>query len=475
MTSNFNLNLLAETQPSICIPRVFNNISELKIRQVFDELSLGKISRIDIKERKNEKGEVFNRVYIHFEKWFWNEDAQTARRKLTLGKEIKIIYDKPWFWKVSASKWEEPSKQKLLLQDKLSQKRSSSVYINFDDEDNTDEFGRDLRLSDLNADDDYERGLSLSLSDLNTTSDKFGRDLHLSDLNTTSDKFGRDLHLSDLNTTSDKFGRDLHLSDLNTTNKYGSSNLRLSDLNATTKFGSDLRLSDLNSTDVFGRDLSFKRDLNSTDEFGRDLSLKRDYDEQRINNLINNFKPINRRLSNDRRSNDRRSNDRRSNDRRSNDRRSNDRRSNDRRSKPRPEPEPVKEEEEEERPILPFRSIISEDVDNLNIPKFEIDYGTPLPVPKIKRTTIKKSNVSTPIPIPIIKKPINWYDNDTDDDETTNDTDVFLTQIFNKISINDNDNKFRPRSPDYPPPDYLRPKNQEEEEFDIYADLNLDL
>ena len=231
MTSNFNLNLLAETQPSICIPRVFNNISELKIRQVFDELSLGKISRIDIKERKNEKGEVFNRVYIHFEKWFWNEDAQTARRKLTLGKEIKIIYDKPWFWKVSASKWEEPSKQKLLLQDKLSQKRSSSVYINFDDEDNTDEFGRDLRLSDLNADDDYERGLSLSLSDLNTTSDKFGRDLHLSDLNTT--------------------------------NKYGSSNLRLSDLNATTKFGSDLRLSDLNSTDVFGRDLSFKRDLNS--------------------------------------------------------------------------------------------------------------------------------------------------------------------------------------------------------------------
>ena len=67
MTTTFNLNLLAETQPSICIPRVFNNIAEKKIRQVFDELSLGKISRIDIvKERKNEKGEVFNRVYIHF-------------------------------------------------------------------------------------------------------------------------------------------------------------------------------------------------------------------------------------------------------------------------------------------------------------------------------------------------------------------------------------------------------------------------
>ena len=131
MTTTFNLNLLAETQPSICIPRVFNNIAEKKIRQVFDELNLGKISRIDIKERTNEKGEVFNRVYIHFEKWFLNEEAQLARKKLMLGKEIKIIYDNPWFWKVSASKWEPPSKSKY-LQDKIAPKERST-YIEFDD------------------------------------------------------------------------------------------------------------------------------------------------------------------------------------------------------------------------------------------------------------------------------------------------------------------------------------------------------
>ena len=413
MTTTFNLNLLAETQPSICIPRVFNNIAEKKIRQVFDELNLGKISRIDIKERKNEKGEVFNRVYIHFEKWFWNEDAQTARRKLILGKEIKIIYDKPWFWKVSASKWEPPTNQKLLLQESQKQvKRSSSVYIKFDDEEDvTDEFGRSLHLSDLNT-------------------DEFGRSLHLSDLNT--DEFGRSLHLSDLNISTDKFKSDLSLSDLNTTDK----------------FKSDLSLSDLNtSTDKFGRDLSLS-DLNTTDEFGRDLSLKRDYNERRRIECINNFRPINRRL-NDRRSNDRRSNDRRSNDRR------------------KPIEERVKEIEQEplveEQKIRPFVSV-TEDVDNLNIPKFEIDYGTPLPIPKINRKIIKKPNVPVSV-----KRPINWYDDaDTDDEEETNDTDVFLTQVFNKISINDND--IRPRSPDYPPP-----KNQEEEEFDIYADLDLDL
>ena len=397
MANNFNLNLLAETQPSICIPRVFNNIAEKKIRQVFDELNLGKISRIDIKERKNEKGEVFNRVYIHFEKWFWNEDAQTARRKLILGKEIKIIYDKPWFWKVSASKWEPPKRCDNLMSQKQV-KSSSSVYIKYDEED-TDEFGRSLHLSDLNT-------------------DEFGRSLHLSDLNT--DEFGRELHLSDLNISTHEFKKDLSLGDLNISNE---------------EFGRDLSLSDLNI---------------STDEFGRDLSLKRDYEERRRIELINNFRPINRRL-----------NDRRLNDRRANDRRSNDRRANDRRA------EPVKEpEEEEERKLRPFISV-EEDVDNLNIPKFEIDYGTPLIVPKINRKIIKKK-----ITVSVPKPKINWYeenDTDTDDDDEndTNDADVFLTEVFNKISIND----IRPRSPDYPPP-----KNQEEEEeFDLYADLDLDL
>jgi hypothetical protein len=104
-----NLRYLAESQPSLCIPRVFNNITETRIRQVFDELEIGRISRIDIKERNTEKGESFKRVYVHFEKWFWNEDAQAARRKLISGKEIKIVYDNPWFWKVSASKWVPPT------------------------------------------------------------------------------------------------------------------------------------------------------------------------------------------------------------------------------------------------------------------------------------------------------------------------------------------------------------------------------
>ena len=100
---NYNAST-AESQPSICIPRVFNNITEARIRHVFGELGLGSISRIDMIERKNEEGDSFKRVFVHFDKWFENQNAQSARRKLIEGKEIKIVYDEPWFWKVSASK-----------------------------------------------------------------------------------------------------------------------------------------------------------------------------------------------------------------------------------------------------------------------------------------------------------------------------------------------------------------------------------
>ena len=88
--------------PSLCIPRVFPNIDEKRIRRIFNELALGEIDRIDIVAKTTEKGEKFNRIFVHFRRWHTNQDAVTARERLLNGKEIKIVYDDPWFWKVSA-------------------------------------------------------------------------------------------------------------------------------------------------------------------------------------------------------------------------------------------------------------------------------------------------------------------------------------------------------------------------------------
>jgi hypothetical protein len=152
---NIDLRYLAESQPSLCIPRVFNNISEPRIRQVFDELGLGRISGVDIKERKNEKGDSFKRVYIHFEKWFWNENAQSARKKLVSGKEIKIVYDNPWFWKVSASKW-TPSREYEMGATNNKQQRTHIL----DDFQIIDDFDRELssyKQTRKEYDDTYKR------------------------------------------------------------------------------------------------------------------------------------------------------------------------------------------------------------------------------------------------------------------------------------------------------------------------------
>ena len=82
---------------------MFLNIDEKRVRSVIEQL-LGKINRVDIIERTNEKGEKYKRVFVHFDYWFETEDAQTAKTRLLEGKEIKIVYDDPWFWKVSANK-----------------------------------------------------------------------------------------------------------------------------------------------------------------------------------------------------------------------------------------------------------------------------------------------------------------------------------------------------------------------------------
>ena len=137
MTTNTSIDFryLAESQPSICIPRIFSNIDEARIRSVFAQIELGVVHHVDIIERKNEKGETFKRAYVHFSKWLWNENAQTARRKLIEGKEIKIVYDNPWFWKVSANRATERRENPVITQ-------RLKPHVEFDDDSGCDEFGR---------------------------------------------------------------------------------------------------------------------------------------------------------------------------------------------------------------------------------------------------------------------------------------------------------------------------------------------
>ena len=99
---------IAANEPILCIPGVFANIKEDRIRRIFADLDLGEVERIDIvvprtSVEASEKQNKFNRVFIHLI-WKQTDQATAARERLLQGKEIKIIYDEPWFWKVSAYK-----------------------------------------------------------------------------------------------------------------------------------------------------------------------------------------------------------------------------------------------------------------------------------------------------------------------------------------------------------------------------------
>ena len=104
MTSEIDFKTLPANIPILCIPRVHRTINEGRIRDIFEELNMGILDRIDIVIKKKCDKDNFNRVFIHYREWNDSENARIARKRLLEGKEIKIIYDEPWFWKISAYK-----------------------------------------------------------------------------------------------------------------------------------------------------------------------------------------------------------------------------------------------------------------------------------------------------------------------------------------------------------------------------------
>ena len=106
---------MAPREPSICIPRVFANITEARVLAILRNLDLGEVERVDMIGRENAKGEKYQRVFIHFVEWYdTTEDGQPnanaieVRQRLLKGMEVKVVYDDPWFWKLSASKVARP-------------------------------------------------------------------------------------------------------------------------------------------------------------------------------------------------------------------------------------------------------------------------------------------------------------------------------------------------------------------------------
>ena len=99
-----------ESGVSLCIPRVFNNISYTRIFEVFKNVGLGRVMRVD-KVAVPDKN--YSRAFVHFTPsgWARTNYASNVLEKLIEGDHLEIVYEegKPWFWKVFLSTSPRPS------------------------------------------------------------------------------------------------------------------------------------------------------------------------------------------------------------------------------------------------------------------------------------------------------------------------------------------------------------------------------
>ena len=98
-------------EPSIYINYVYENITRERIIETFTEVFAGEyIERVDMVRKTNtETKEEYFSVFIHLTSWPTGQAFQNIRQKLIDGKDFKLVYDSPWFWKCCASKMPKPS------------------------------------------------------------------------------------------------------------------------------------------------------------------------------------------------------------------------------------------------------------------------------------------------------------------------------------------------------------------------------
>jgi hypothetical protein len=131
--------------PSLFIPRAFINITQSAIIKTFKKMKFGRIESVVMLKHTSPTGELYNSVIVNI---IWNTDpsSRNVRNSLLNGREINIMYDNPWFWKVVAykiatiKKSVKFSNNRQQTQDCKRNCGRDTIEIN----ENTDEFGRDI-------------------------------------------------------------------------------------------------------------------------------------------------------------------------------------------------------------------------------------------------------------------------------------------------------------------------------------------
>ena len=100
---------------SLCIPRVFNNINHRRIKEWFikNVRHWGFVDRVDVVPVFKQGKQLHKRAYVHYAPGRFNMRADDGQGNNILdsfiaGDTIQVVYDDPWFWKLSLSRSARP-------------------------------------------------------------------------------------------------------------------------------------------------------------------------------------------------------------------------------------------------------------------------------------------------------------------------------------------------------------------------------
>jgi len=90
---------------SLFVPHIYSNFTSAKVIEIFNGLHIGEVKSVDLVPKMDSNSKRYNAAYIHFTSWYNTQIAHDFQERLfDPKKEVKVMYDYPWYWIVLENK-----------------------------------------------------------------------------------------------------------------------------------------------------------------------------------------------------------------------------------------------------------------------------------------------------------------------------------------------------------------------------------
>lgn len=115
-------------QMSLFIPSVTAATTEGQIQQIFHNLNIGVVSRVDFVERDTSKAGGRYMAFVHFDYWFLNNTSYHLQEKIVNEGQGRIVYNDPYYWIVMENS-NPRTKTEIELGNKVAELQNRIIYL----------------------------------------------------------------------------------------------------------------------------------------------------------------------------------------------------------------------------------------------------------------------------------------------------------------------------------------------------------